>query len=132
MAKGMKLNSKVYYEGLYFITGVAANGVAIGTGRLLFNSVVPQEKSTAYTSIHYAWLGLTGGIAPLLAGGLLSAVGDRRVETPLLTVDGYAVMFGTAILFLAAGSLLYRRVRPDDRHTTRTAVRSFLNRIAQR
>jgi hypothetical protein len=41
-------------------------------------------------------------------------------------------MFVSAILFLAIGGLLYRRVRPDDHHTTRTAVRSFLNRIAQR
>jgi MFS family permease len=117
---------------LYFITGVAANGVAIGAGRLLFNSVVPQEKSTAYTSIHYAWLGFSGGIAPLLAGGLLTAVGDRHFETPFMIIDSYAVMFAAAILFLAAGGLLYRRVRPDDIHTARTAVRSFLNRIAQR
>ncbi len=117
---------------LYFITGVAANGVAIGAGRLLFNSVVPPEQSTAYTSIHYAWMGLTGGVAPILAGGLLTAVGDRRFQMPLLTVDGYAVMFCTAIMFLAAGGLLYRRVRPDDSYTTRTAVRSFLNRISQR
>jgi MHS family shikimate/dehydroshikimate transporter-like MFS transporter len=117
---------------LYFITGVAANGVAIGAGRLLFNSVVPPEKSTAYTSIHYAWMGLTGGLAPLLTGGLLTVVGDRRFEILAMTVDGYAAMFGAAILFLAIGGLLYRRVRPDDRHTTRTAVRSFLSRIAQR
>ncbi len=117
---------------LYFLTGVAANGVAIGAGRLLFNGVVPQEKSTAYTSIHYAWMGLTGGTAPLLAGGLLAFLGDWRFETLLLDIDGYSVMFGAAILFLAAGGLLYRRVRPDDRYTTRTAVRSFLNRIAQR
>jgi len=117
---------------LYFITGVAANGVAIGAGRLLFNSVVPQEKSTAYTSIHYAWMGLAGGVAPLLAGGLLTLVGDWRFDTPFMTADGYTVMFAAAILFLAAGGLLYRRVRPDDCHTTRTAVRSLLNRIAQR
>jgi MFS family permease len=117
---------------LYFMTGVAANGVAIGAGRLLFNSVVPPEKSTAYTSIHYAWMGLTGGLAPLLTGGLLTVVGDRRFEILAMTVDGYAAMFGAAILFLAIGGLLYRRVRPDDRHTTRTAVRSFLSRIAQR
>ncbi len=118
--------------GLYFMSGVTANGVAIGAGRLLFISVIPPAKSTAYTSIHYAWMGLTGGIAPLLAGGLLASVGDWRFETPWLGIDGYTVMFGVAILFLASGGLLYRRVRPDDRHTTRTAVRSFLNRIAQR
>lgn len=117
---------------LYFVTGVAANGVAIGSGRLLFNSVVPQEQNTAYTSLHYASLGLTGGVAPLLASGLLTALGDRRFRMSLLTVDGYVVMFGTAIIFLAVGGLLYKRVRPDDRYTTSTAFRSFLHRIAQR
>ncbi len=117
---------------LYFITGVAANGVAIGAGRLLFNSVVPPGKSTAYTSIHYAWMGLTGGIAPLLAGGLLTVTADWQAHMRLLTIDGYTIMFSAAILFLGTGGLLYQRVRPDDRHTTRTAVRSFLNRIAQR
>ena len=118
--------------GLYFITGVAVNGVAIGAGRLLFNSVVPLDKSTAYTSIYYAWLGVTGGIAPLLAGGLLTFVGDLRVAVPWLKLDNYATLFGISFLFLAAGGLFYRRVIPDDCYTTRTAVRSFLNRIAQR
>lgn len=117
---------------LYFVTGVAANGVAIGAGRLLFNSVVPPGKSTAYTSIYYAWLGLTGGVATLMAGGLLAATTGWRADLPFLTIDGYTLMFIAAILFLGAGALHYWHVRPDDRHTTRTAVRSFLNRIAQR
>jgi MFS-type transporter involved in bile tolerance (Atg22 family) len=117
---------------LYFITGIAANGVLIGSGRLLFNGVVPAEKSTVYTSVYYALLGTTGGVGPLLAGGLLAAVGDRSFETSSITIDGYTFMFSTAILLLATGGLLYRRVRPDDRYTTRTAVRSFLNRIPQR
>ncbi len=54
---------------LYFLYGVISNGSAIGAGRLLFNGVVPPEKNTAYMAIYYAWMGLTGGIAPLLAGG---------------------------------------------------------------
>jgi MFS family permease len=104
---------------LYFVTGVAANGVAIGSGRLLYNGVIPAQQSTAYNAIYYAWLGLTGGIAPLLASALLSA-------------GGYPPLFLAALAFLGAGGLLYQRVRPDDRHTTRTAVRSFLDRIAER
>lgn len=117
---------------LYFVTGVATHGVAIGAGRLLFNSVVPTAKSTAYTSIHYAWLGLTGGLAPLLAGSLLAATATWHSGFMGLTIDGYTILFAAAALFIGIGGLLYRRVLPDDRHTTRTAVRSFLNRIAQR
>ena len=30
--------------------GTLANGLYIGAGRLLFNGVVPPEKSTAYTA----------------------------------------------------------------------------------
>ena len=65
-------NAVIWCGLLYFVYGVIANGSAIGAGRLLFNSVIPQEKSTSYTAIYYAWMGLTGGIAPLLAGGILS------------------------------------------------------------
>lgn len=117
---------------LYLVNGVAANGVAIGAGRLLFNRVVPLEQSTAYTSIHYAWMGLTGGIAPLLAGGLLAQTAGARLTLGRLTHDGYAVLFGVALVCLVIGTLLYGRVRPDDRHTTRTALRSLFRRITQR
>lgn len=117
---------------LYFLTGIAANGVVIGSGRLLFNGVVPSERSTVYTSVYYAWLGLTGGIAPLLAGGVLTWAGDRQINWLWLTVDGFALMFGVAILCLVTGGLLYGRVRPDDKYTTRTALKSLLNRVAQR
>ncbi len=110
---------------LYFVFGVANNGVAIGAGRLFFNSVAPTEKSTAYMAVYYAWMGVTGGFAPLLAGSILSAAADWHTRILGLTVDGYAVMFATALLFLFSGWLLYGRVRPDGRHTTRTAVRSL-------
>jgi len=112
---------------IYLLSGVAANGVAIGAGRLLYNSVAPSEKSAAYMSIYYAWIGVTGGVAPLLAGGMLTVFRDGALRS--LGVDGYKAMFVTALLFLMAGALLYKRVRPDDRHTTRTALRSFLYRI---
>jgi MFS family permease len=117
---------------LYFAIGVANNGVAIGAGRLLFNGVIPPEKNTAYTALHYAWMGVTGGVAPLLAGGILTLAADRRMVVLGLTVDGYAVMFTTGLVLLLTGWLLYGRVRPDDVHTTRTVLRSFMNRITQR
>lgn len=114
----------------YFIFGLAHNGVLIGAGRLFFNSVSPPEKSTAYMAIYYAWMGVTGGIAPLLAGGILSVATDWRTLIFGLTVDGYTVMFGTAFLFLLSGWVLYGRVQPDGRYTTRSAVRRLMTRMA--
>ncbi len=115
----------------YFIFGVALNGVIIASGRLFFNRVSPLEKSTAYMAIYYAWMGVTGGLAPLLAGGILSVATDWRLRMIGVTVDGYTLMFGTAFLFLLSGWFFYGRVQPDGSHTTRTAVRGLMNRMAR-
>lgn len=111
---------------LYFLNGVAGSGVAIAASRLLFNGVIPPENSTAYTAIYYAWMGITGGLAPLLAGRLLTACGDWQTRVGALAVDGHGLLFLGAILLLAAGWWLYGRVRPDDRHTTRSVLNELL------
>jgi MFS family permease len=111
---------------LYFLNGFAASGVAIASGRLLFNRVVPPEQSTAYTAIYYAWMGVTGGLAPLLAGNLLSASGDWQIRAGPVTVDGHSLLFLGAALLLTAGWWLYGRVPPDDRHTTRSVLNGLL------
>jgi hypothetical protein len=104
---------------LYAAYGVASGGVGIGAGRLLFNGVVPPERNTAYTAIYYAWMGLTGGVAPLLAGALLGACGEHSLAVGPVAVDGYHVLFGLAVVMLTLGWRLYGRVKPDDVHTTR-------------
>jgi MFS family permease len=116
---------------LYFLNGVAAGGVAIAAGRLLFNSVIPPDQSTAYTAIYYAWMGITGGLAPLLAGALLTTCGDWQTRVGVVLVDGHGLLFLGAFLLLAAGWWLYGRVRPDDRHTTRTVLKQLLEPALQ-
>lgn len=98
---------------LYFVFGAAHNGVIISSGRLFFNSVSPLTKSTAYMAIYYAWMGVTGGLAPLLAGGILSVATDWRTCILGFIVDGYTVLFGTSLLFLSLGHFFYKRVKPD-------------------
>jgi MFS family permease len=117
---------------LYFAYGAAASAVGISAGRLLFNGVVPPQSNTAYTAIYYAWMGLTGGVAPLLAGALLSACGNRQTRLGPLALDGQTFLFLVAVLLLALGWRLYGRVRPDDRHTTRTVLRRLLEPIFSR
>lgn len=115
---------------LYVAYGMASGGVGIGAGRLLFNGVVPLERNTAYTAIYYAWMGLTGGVAPLLAGALLGACGRHSLTVGPVAMDGYHALFGAAVVMLTLGWWLYGRVKPDDVHTTRTVLRGAANRAA--
>ena len=112
---------------LYFMNGGAAGGVAIAASRLLFNSVIPPERSTAYTAIYYAWLGITGGLAPLLAGAIIALGGGWQTRLGGVVVDSHSLLFLGAFLMLAAGWWLFGRVRPDDRHTTRTVLKQLFD-----
>ena len=94
-----------------------------------FNSVIPQEKSTSYTAIYYAWIGLTGGIAPLLAGGILSFTSGMHTRIGTVEIDGQTILFVLAFILLGYGLVEYGRVAPDGIYTTRGAIHKFLGRI---
>jgi len=111
---------------LYFVNGVAGSGVAIASGRLLYNRVIPARDSTAYTALYYAWMGVAGGLAPLLAGHLLSHCAGWQAALGPVTVDGHAVLFVGAFALLAAACWLYGRLQPDGRHTTRSVLSQML------
>lgn len=106
---------------LYGAFGVANGGITVATIRLLFNGVIPTDKSTAYTAIYYAWAGITGGLAPLLAGGILSA--HWRGQLGALDIDAYTLLFALCLLCLIIGWACYCLVAPDDRYTTRALLR---------
>jgi len=118
-------HATAWCSALYFLNGVSASGVAIAANRLLFNGVIPPEHKMAYTSIYYAWLGITGGLSPLLAGALLTACGGWKMRVGVLLVDGNSLLFLGATLFLAFGWWLYGRVRRDGSYTTRSVLRKL-------
>ncbi|MEI6501788.1 MAG: MFS transporter, partial [Armatimonadota bacterium] len=119
----------VWCGALYFAHGIALNGTIIGSGRLLFNDVVPPQENTAYTALYYAWLGLVGGLAPIVAGGLLQAGASWSHPVAWLTVDSHTVLFALAALMIGGGWACYRRVRPDDRYRTRDVLHRVSDRL---
>ena len=120
------------FPALYLLFGVASNGVLIAATRLLYNGVAPPGQNTAYLAIYYAWIGVAGGLAPLTGGAILHLFATRGGDPAPGAPDGYIVLFALALLALAASWVLYGRVRRDGGYSTRTAVRSFLNRLAWR
>lgn len=99
--------------GLYFTFGAASATASIAANRLLFNEIIPPEKNTAYTSIYYAWAGLTGGISPLLGGKLLEALAGWQVGAGIFALDAYRLLFLISLASFSGSLLLYARARPD-------------------
>ncbi len=114
---------------LYLANGVVGCGLNLGTVRLLFNSVVPPERSTAYTAVYYAWLGLTGGAAPLLAGALLDGCGTRAWQYGAVLVDGHTVLFALALVLVGAAMVCFAQARPDGHYRTRDVVRRLAAKL---
>jgi MFS family permease len=117
---------------LYFVYGTVTSGSAIGAGRLLFNGVIPPEKSTSYTAIYYAWMGVTGGIAPLLAGGILSSITGFHLRFGPFVMDSYSILYFAGLIALIYGLAQYSHVAPDGVYTTRAAIRKIFTRITAR
>jgi len=116
-------HTAIWCGALFCAAGITGTGIGIGANRLLCNSVVPREHSTAYMALVYAWMGLVGGMAPLLAGGLLTIGAHWQMRVGSVVADGYTLLYMLGLVMTAVGWWLYGRVRPDDRYTTRMVLR---------
>jgi HEAT repeat protein/Na+/melibiose symporter-like transporter len=113
--------------GIAFLAGVSDMGWAIGSGRLLFVSVVPPEKRTGYMAVRYAWVGIVGGVGNLVGGRVLdysAAIAGRQFL--FLTLDPYTALFVAGLVLSAASIVLFRGVRADSSVTTGEFAGMFL------
>ena len=112
MPRGSPLSLPVAL-GIALLQGIAGSGWGIGSGRLLYVSLVPAEKSTAYLSQYNAWLGLLGGLSSIWGGRALDAFSGLRGEFFGLVVDPYTVLFAAGFLLPLAGAWIIRRVHTE-------------------
>jgi MFS family permease len=108
---------------------VTSVGVAIAAGRLVFNEVIPQEKSTAYTAIYYTSLGLSGGISPIFAGNILGLLAGWRTKAGPFIVDGYWMLFLLALILTIFGWQQFSRIKPDGDPDIRLKLKRIVTRI---
>ncbi len=76
-----------------FLQGVADMGWGIGSGRLLYVSVVPPEKRTDYMALYYAFTGIVGGTSQLFGGRLLDASQGLSGQIGIFTIDPFVPLF---------------------------------------
>ena len=112
--------------GVAFLQGLINMGWGIGSGRLLFVSVVPPEKKTEYLALYYAWIGIVAGLGQLIGGRVLDYSAGIKGQFLFLSLDPYSVLFVASLTLPAISSLFFRGVRSDSTVTTREFATKFL------
>jgi HEAT repeat protein/Na+/melibiose symporter-like transporter len=108
------------------LAGAALSGWGIGWTRLLFVSIVPAQKKTAYLAVFYAWIGVVSGLGPLLAGQLLDRFKGLDGKFWVLPLDPYAPLFALGFLILLAGLFILGRLKAERGMGPARFVRMFL------
>jgi hypothetical protein len=79
--------------GIAFLQGISNMGWGIGSGRLLFVSIVPPEKKTDYMALYYAWVGVVGGVSQLVGGWMLDYFQDLSGQLLFIELNAYSPLF---------------------------------------
>ena len=107
------------------LAGVTGTLWGIAYGRYFYNTVVPDEMRSAYTSIWCACAGLVGGTAPLLAGLTLDRCRGIEGKIWIFNIDSYSPLFGVCVLCLCGAVALLRRAHSDSTISTGRFVGMF-------
>jgi MFS family permease len=99
--------------GIAFLQGVADMGWGIGSGRLLYVSIVPTDKRSDYMALYYAWTGIVGGISQLSGGRLLDLTQNLRGSLWGIPLDPFVPLFMANILVPFLAFFLLRQVHEE-------------------
>jgi MFS family permease len=97
-----------------FFHGVSDIAWAVGSGRLLFVSVVPAERKTEYMAVYYAAVGIIGGVSQVVGGGLLDAFQGISGQFLFITLDPFTPLMIASVVLPALSVLVFQRVRADS------------------
>jgi len=97
-----------------FFDGASKIGFVIGAGRLLYVRIVPPAQRTTYLALYYAWIGVTGGLAPLVAGRVLDALAGLQGRWGPIIVDAYTVLFLAGAALFSVSLFLFSGVHSDS------------------
>ncbi|MBZ0278791.1 MAG: MFS transporter, partial [Anaerolineae bacterium] len=86
----------------------------IGSARLLYVRVVPQEYRSEYMAVYYAAVGLIGGISQVAGGGLLDLTQGLSGQFLIFTLDPFFPLFALALVLTVVSIVIFNRVKADS------------------
>jgi MFS family permease len=108
------------------LQGIATLTWSIGSGRLLYVSIVPPIHKAAYMAVYYAIIGAVGGVSQLLGGIVLDYTANFSGEFMFYVYDPFTPIFILALLLLVVGTIVTQYVRSDTQVGSREFAGMFI------
>jgi MFS family permease len=99
----------------------------IGSARLLYVRVVPQENRSEYMAVYYAAVGLIGGISQVAGGGLLDLMQGVSGQFLIFPLDPFFPLFALALVLTAVSIAIFNRVKADSPVSVSEFVTLFIH-----
>lgn len=112
--------------GISFIDGLVTTAWAVGSGRLLYTSLVPRERRSSYTAIYYGWVGLVGGLSRVVSGRLLDLSAGLSGTVMGVTLSPYLILFTASCILGLIGLIPLSRLRAESLVGVREFAGMFL------
>jgi predicted MFS family arabinose efflux permease len=112
--------------GIAMMQGISDMGWAIGSGRILYVSVVPPEKKGEYMSLYYAFIGIVGGTSQLVGGQILALSQGIDGQFMSIALDQYTTLFVMGLVLLIISLFLLGAIRTKDEVSVREFAGMFL------
>ena len=81
---------------VYFLFGAALFGTRIAEMRMMYNTVVPEERKSEYLAIRYSLVGIIAGCIPLFAGQSVNLFSDLEGTLLGVPLTPYTPLFAIA------------------------------------
>ena len=107
-----------------FVAGTASIGTSLGSGRLLYVSVVPAAKKTEYMAVYYSWIEIFGIMSPVLAGVALDYLQEASGNGAWF--DPYTPFFLVGLALTACSIVLFRGIHDPGAAPVRDFWRLFV------
>lgn len=90
--------------------GLINPGWSIAFNRHLFVNIVPQDQKLGYLTVYYAWIGVIGGLGPLLGGWVLDLCADWNWQFVWLAIDAHTPLLAVQAVLAVLAALAYSRM----------------------
>lgn len=111
---------------IVFLQGIADMGWTVGSSRILYVSIVPNDKRSEYMAVYYAWIGIVGGLSQLLGGQIVQLSGGLSGQFLIFTFDPYTGLFALSFVLPLLSLFILRIIRSDTRVTVEQFAGMFL------